>query len=276
MRDIATEFPFTNQLSVTATLAPPMYYEQRNAFFRDLCKPFQLSGCSFLRTSICQSKTCCGSAYTKEAWHVKSTEDVKEFQRLEQLFFENLIKNPEEAIQQYPLIASIIRERLSTIHYRQLRTSENSEYYKIPCFPGYQKLFLDINGVYYPCERTERSPNYQLGTVESGFNVQKAILLMDKFRNMADCVRCETRYLCELCYAELRECCVDTFDRKDYEKRCDIVRNSVRKYLSDYVFLAESDPNILECLCAREIFEDDILIRKQKISEETGPNSMPM
>ena len=267
MWDVAAEFPSINQLSVIATLASPMHYEKRNAFFRDLCKPFQLIGSSFLRTSVGQSETCCGSACTKEVWFVKSIEDAKEFQSLEQRFLENLIKNPEEAIQQYPLIACIMRERLSAIHYRQLRTSEDSEYYKIPCFPGYQKLFLDINGVYYPCERTERSPNYQLGTVESGFDAQKAILLMDKFRNMVDCVQCDTRYLCELCYAELHECCEGVFDRTDYERRCDVVRSSVRKNLSDYILLAESDPKILECLCTRETFEDDVLIPKQKIFE---------
>jgi radical SAM protein with 4Fe4S-binding SPASM domain len=264
MWSIATKFPSNNQLSVTATLASPMHYEKRNAFFRDLFKPFQLSGYSFLRTSTYQSKTCGTSSCIKDIWFSKFTEDVNEFQNLKRRFFGKLIENPEEAIQQYPLIASIIRERLSVIHYRQIRISEDSEYYKIPCFPGYQKLFLDVNGAYYPCERTERSPNYQLGTVESGFDAQKAILLMDKFRDMADCVQCEARYLCELCYAELHECCEGTFDRKDYETRCNIIRNSVRKDIADYIFLAEFDPNILEYLCGREIFEDEVLIPRQK------------
>ena len=44
-------------------------------------------------------------------------------------------------------------------------------YKRQPCIPGVHKLFVDVLGNYYPCEKVcEESKDMIIGNVESGFD----------------------------------------------------------------------------------------------------------
>lgn len=67
------------------------------------------------------------------------------------------------------------------------------------CVPG-DKLFVDIKGHIYPCEKLERS--MKIGNVDDGIDYEQIAeylkLLRDKI--LASCKECKIRNICSLCY----------------------------------------------------------------------------
>ena len=49
-----------------------------------------------------------------------------------------------------------------------------------PCIPGSRRLFVNINGDFYPCERvSETSPRMKIGSLEQGFEVRNMKYLLN-------------------------------------------------------------------------------------------------
>ncbi len=67
-----------------------------------------------------------------------------------------------------------------------------------PCIPGQMRLFVNVDGNFFPCERvSETSPVMSIGSLETGFNVEKAIYLLN--------VGAITKENCRNCWA-IRHC----------------------------------------------------------------------
>ena len=49
-----------------------------------------------------------------------------------------------------------------------------------PCVPGIQRLFVDVEGNLYPCERvSEASKAVRMGHIDTGFDIDKARALLN-------------------------------------------------------------------------------------------------
>lgn len=69
-----------------------------------------------------------------------------------------------------------------------------------PCIPGQRKLFVNADGIFYPCERVnELSKDVQMGNASDGFDLKKA----DRILNIAQLTEKE----CKKCYA-FRHCSI--------------------------------------------------------------------
>ena len=69
-----------------------------------------------------------------------------------------------------------------------------------PCIPGQRKLFVNADGIFYPCERVnELSEDVQMGNVTDGIDLKKA----DRILNIAQLTENE----CKKCYA-FRHCSI--------------------------------------------------------------------
>ena len=74
-----------------------------------------------------------------------------------------------------------------------------------PCLPGVQRLFVDVNGALYPCERvSEDLEFYKIGTLDTGFNLEK----MQKILNIGkiteeECKTCWNLRNCSLCSSRI-------------------------------------------------------------------------
>lgn len=82
-----------------------------------------------------------------------------------------------------------------------------------PCIPGTRRLFVNVQGNLFPCERvSETSPIMQLGNVEKGFDVEKVSMLLNVGKVTED--------LCKNCWA-LLHCnqCVQRADGRDHLSR---------------------------------------------------------
>ena len=91
-----------------------------------------------------------------------------------------------------------------------------------PCIPGTRRLFVNVQGELFPCERvSETSPIMKLGNVDQGFDEKKVGLLLNSGKVTED--------LCKKCWA-LLHCnqCVRNADGKDH-----LSRNLKVKYCPD-------------------------------------------
>lgn len=70
-----------------------------------------------------------------------------------------------------------------------------------PCIPGQRRLFVDVDGAYFPCERvSELSEVMKIGSIQSGFDYQKAKVLLNVGAISEDeCINCWAFRHCKIC-----------------------------------------------------------------------------
>lgn len=66
------------------------------------------------------------------------------------------------------------------------------------CIPG-KKIFVDVNGDFYVCERVNK--NFSIGNIEDGLDFDKIRYLIDTYMsNMDKCGECNLKYRCKQCF----------------------------------------------------------------------------
>lgn len=128
----------------------------------------------------------------------------------------------------------------SMVKDRKLRTQLSDKgHHGGPCIPGAQRLFMDVNGNFYPCERvSENSEPMHIGHVDTGFDYEKIRRLLNVGElTKESCVNCWAFRFCTQCAAY-----ADNLDELSKEKKsanCNWVRTSLDENLKDYCMLNE-------------------------------------
>lgn len=70
-----------------------------------------------------------------------------------------------------------------------------------PCVPGLSRLFMDVNGQFYPCERiSEESASMKIGAIDSGFDTEKIKRIVNVGELTEEkCLNCWAYRYCTLC-----------------------------------------------------------------------------
>jgi len=108
-----------------------------------------------------------------------------------------------------------------------------------PCVPGPMRLFMDVEGNFYPCERvSEKSECMRIGNVDAGFDLEKC----EKLLNVAqltkeECRDCFAFAHCSQCGARADQ--DGTLDKDRRLSYCNGVRNGFDNDLRDYITLLE-------------------------------------
>ncbi|GEP64322.1 Cys-rich peptide radical SAM maturase CcpM [Clostridium beijerinckii] len=111
-----------------------------------------------------------------------------------------------------------------------------------PCIPGAQRLFMNVDGFFYPCERvSETSELMQIGHIDTGFDIKKVTSIFNIGKlNEDDCKNCWAIRLCGVCAGALD---MDTdekeFSKKKREECCKNVKASLEEKFKNYCFLKE-------------------------------------
>jgi uncharacterized protein len=108
-----------------------------------------------------------------------------------------------------------------------------------PCIPGVQKLFVNVKGDFYPCERvSEKSEVMKIGNIKDGFYINKArkILNVGKITEKT-CRNCWAFRFCGLCCAYADN--INDLSASIKLKNCDSVKRFVEKNLKCYAMLKE-------------------------------------
>lgn len=143
------------------------------------------------------------------------------------------------------IVTSDITQLFKTMDDRVVTNEPNAIYpFNACCVPGKRRIYVDVNGDYYPCERMGNSPT--IGNVDEGIDVEKVrkFYVTDYSRSSINkCSNCWAIKMCQLCYAGR----FDSNSFKGNESECIGTRLMVEKMLSFYQELLEGDRKSLNC-----------------------------
>lgn len=122
-----------------------------------------------------------------------------------------------------------------------------------PCIPGEHKLFVDVKGNLYPCEKVcECSNDMIIGTIEKGFDDMKVEKLLNIGKLTEEqCKNCWCAKYCFLCSAHMDQGKGLSTDLKLVH--CNTAKKSVEEDFKDYCMLQELNG-----------FDDDVLYLPEK------------
>ena len=126
------------------------------------------------------------------------------------------------------------RALLSTINNLPDRTAPGG-----PCIPGQLRLFIDVFGNFFPCERVnEKSEIMNIGSIENGFDYDKANTLLNVGKiSEKECKNCWAFHSCTLCAKYADDCGKLCKDMK--MGQCDSVRDGAENILNNIILMKE-------------------------------------
>lgn len=106
-----------------------------------------------------------------------------------------------------------------------------------PCVPGNYRVFMDVEGNFYPCERvSETSKEMRMGDISRGIDVEQAKKIMNVEKMTADtCHNCWAYDYCNVCVADINT----SYDcpAASIVERCKEVRSGIEEKFKDYCVL---------------------------------------
>jgi len=115
------------------------------------------------------------------------------------------------------------------------------------CIPGARKIFVDVNGNFYPCEKVGEANQFIIGRYDKGLEYRKVIDLIDKYISMCeDCKSCWAMRLCGLCFASARKGSELSRERK--KERCTGTKSRLHNSLVMYASIMEKNPEAFKFL----------------------------
>lgn len=108
-----------------------------------------------------------------------------------------------------------------------------------PCLPGYTRMFVDVEGNIFPCEKLSgNSKISQIGHINTGFNYDNIYQLLNIGKiTEQECKNCWAFFFCSCCVKY-----VDNIDNLSREKKlheCTGIKSSVLKNMSEYIITTE-------------------------------------
>lgn len=151
--------------------------------------------------------------------------------RLKKIDIENISRLVEDHY-------DILRKTLVDERDRQSMLAD-MEHHGGPCIPGAKRLFMDVDGNLYPCERvSEDSEVMRIGHVEKGFDYEKIRNILNVGKITQDsCVNCWAFRFCTLCAVFADD--MNEFSAKKKLSNCRVVKGSLEDQLKDYCMLNE-------------------------------------
>jgi uncharacterized protein len=93
------------------------------------------------------------------------------------------------------------------------------------CLPGVRRLYVQTDGSYYPCERVQETPAFQIGSVQEGVSPEKVHALLQTFVDVSK-AECRTCWCVPICQAG---CVVAVM--KDGKPDCQARRKACESFL---------------------------------------------
>lgn len=107
------------------------------------------------------------------------------------------------------------------------------------CVPGIQRLFVDVEGNLYPCERvSEASKAVRMGHIDTGFDIDKARALLNIGKlTEKECKQCWAFRFCSACAVQ-----ADNLEELSAEKKlqnCALIRGHIDNMMRDYCVMRD-------------------------------------
>ncbi len=138
----------------------------------------------------------------------------------------------------------LVKKDFDRLHitYRKLKPVEKlppKAHHSGPCIPGAQRLFMNVDGDFYPCERvSEYSETMKIGNVFDGLNLKKVRKILNFGIISEDrCKNCWALRYCYLC-GGVADNLTDFIDAEKV-KKCSIVKRTIENQFKDICVLKE-------------------------------------
>lgn len=108
-----------------------------------------------------------------------------------------------------------------------------------PCVPGCSRIFVNVVGEFYPCERVPELSCCCIGTINKGFDVNKIkeILNIGKITE-EECKKCWAISMCNMCINVI-DCSQGCFSKKEKLKSCSTNKSAALRDLNELIALSE-------------------------------------
>lgn len=139
-------------------------------------------------------------------------------------------------------VSKILERRFADLKrtYRQLIPSNkvpDRTQHSGPCIPGAQRLFITVEGNFYPCEKvSEISEAVKIGNLENGFDIGKVRNMLNIGKITEDkCKNCWAFRFCKLCAVFSDE--ITQLSSAKKNRYCDFIRQEAEVALKDICML---------------------------------------
>lgn len=105
-----------------------------------------------------------------------------------------------------------------------------------PCIPGIKKLFVDTEGVLYPCEKIVEHNCLSIGDLSNGINIDRVIAFMNIAKLSEDeCRTCWAMRFCDICVASCNDVNNNCVSSEQKRLACYYVRQKALKHMKNYI-----------------------------------------
>jgi len=230
IKKICPDF-FTNNISYNVVLAPPYDFESIEDFFYK--NPlFELRQDHILYSVVDPHKTTFFNDFNLEDDEKKIN---KEIGKLRNRYKNSLIEGNYNNL---TIEKQLFNKDFSRINNRPMDLIRDEFAPQGTCFPGTRKLFVNVDGNFYMCERV--NSNYSIGNVNHGFNHRRIYNFLKKYEEFfKDCKYCWALRLCMKCFNNIRN--GDSFSEARKEKVCSNNLYKIENNLLDYCEIREKN-----------------------------------
>lgn len=226
---------FERKVMLNAVVNPPLDLRVLDAFFSEF--PIQVSISSVEPTEFEGEASAPSQAHGWEEMKAKFKKGC-----LDREFLDHGFKKRGYNFAYYLFIRDFEK-----IHRRRLLPGYGDEVASHGCcVPGQERIFVNAQGGFETCEKTEGSPLMKLGDVDQGADPIATLRIFDTFNDMgyAPCTRCFNTRFCSLCFAHAKD--GDDFDARKRYWNCQSLRARTKEMLSLYCEILEEDPEALD------------------------------
>lgn len=108
------------------------------------------------------------------------------------------------------------------------------------CIPGIQRLFVDVNGLFFPCEKITEDKTYSIGDINEGFDINKvcSFLNIGKLSD-PECKECWAMRFCDMCISSCNDIDKHMLTKEVKLNTCkqqkELILNSLKKCVENYL-----------------------------------------
>jgi uncharacterized protein len=217
------------RMAFNAVLDPSLDIGCANEFFL---------ACEALDGALIQSSII-SSDYKKEQIEIPESYTINDEIEMFKMYLNRLGRLDERHI------SSVTKQKFMSIHTSMFTLRKPSAsmpkvcHPSGPCVPGARKLFMNVDGKLYPCEKiSEQSVNTCIGHIDTGLNLEQVAKLLNIGNLTEDvCKKCWGFRLCLLCFIVADD--INGLSAKRKLASCQGALNTNEHFLKEYCTLLE-------------------------------------
>jgi len=225
---------FLNKVVLAVTIAPPYRLPELASFFSSIPVPHTLS-VNMVGFAGCDPRAIFGEDAIDLTFGSQCSKMLSEY-------IDQKIRSSDNSVD--PFLAKLFEAPLIKIHRRSRQPHDGSCPPNGICLPGSRRLFVTVDGTFYPCERVGES--FPIGSVEDGVDKSLVQKLIDEYIAMSvdECTNCWACRLCNICFAAARAS--KRLDPRAKRVSCESKRAELHQALVNYAEIMEANSHAFD------------------------------